>query len=119
MLRVISQTLFGLVLLAAGFYFGFVFLQGLADNSASWAIFCAIPLIIASIFLLALAGKSDATVFKKTKIPQLGENQDSATDGFANQLKKNNQMLSDWSKTNLAKDRLHMMEISAEAGNEN
>lgn len=115
MLRVLSQTLLGLILLAAGGYLSFVFLKGLADSSGTWAIFCAIPILVSAIFLLLRAGKSDATVMKKTKIPQLGENQDTESEGFSKQIEKHNEMLEEWDQTNEKRDRLHMLSLSEDA----
>ena len=109
MLRVISQTFLGLILLAAGCYLFFLFLQGLADSSASWAVFCAIPLLGAGIFLLVRAGKSDATVIKKTQIPQLGS---SGGGGLENQLHKNNELVEEYSNMNHTKDKLRILEAA-------
>ncbi len=112
MLRVMSQTLLGLILLATGGYLSFVFLKGLADSSGTWAILCAIPILVSGILLLLRAGKSDATVIKKTKIPQLGGSEES---GLAGQVKKQNEMIEEWSETNNSRDRLHMLSLSEDA----
>lgn len=113
MLRVISQTFLGLLLLAAGGYLGFLFLQGLADSSGTWAIFCAIPIFISGIILLLRAGKSDETVIKKTKIPQLGQSQENGeSSGFKAKLAQDNQMIKQWDNTNELRTQLKVMQAT-------
>src|SRR6185369_13070041 len=110
MLQVVSQTLLGLILLGSGGYLAFIFLTHLADGTGTWAILSAIPILLSGIFLLWRAGKSDATVVKKTKIPQLGESQDNGGGGdFSSQIQKNNEMMEEWQQTTESRDRLHML----------
>lgn len=119
MFRVIYQTTLGLLLLAAGLYLAFVFLQSLADGPAVWAILAAAPIIVSGILLLFRAGKSDDTVVKKTKIPTLGESQpEGVQKGLEDRLEKSNKMSAEWAKTNKARERLRMLELASSPHNE-
>ncbi len=116
MFRVLSQTLLAFVLLGAGGYLSFVFLQSLADGPKVWAILSSLPMGASGIFLLMRAGKSDATVIKKTTIPTLGENTAGKNVGLEGRLEESNQMTAEWNKTNKARERLRMLEVQATGG---
>lgn len=119
MLRVLSQTFLGLVLLAAGVYLALLFLQGLADGPDLWTIASATPITVSGIFLLHRAGKSDATVMKKTTIPTLGDNkEDGAPTGFAAKIAQDNQMIKDWGNTVDTRNQLKVLQSASAADKE-
>lgn len=116
MFRVVGQTLLAFILLAAGGYLSFVFLESLADGPKVWAIVSSLPMGASGIFLLMRAGKSDATVMKKTEIPTLGETTGGTQTGLEERIDQNNQMTAEWNKTNKARERLRMLEVQATGG---
>lgn len=116
MFRVLSQTLLGLVLVAAGGYLAFIFLQGLADGPELWAIASATPVAVSGVVLLHRAGKSDASVMRKTKIPQLGENHEANTPtGFEAKLAQDNAMIKDWGNTVDTRNQLKTLQSADSA----
>lgn len=114
MLKALGQTLLGFLLTAAGFYLLFVALIGIADQTNVWFFLPAIPLIAGGIVLLLRAGKSDALLgVKKAKVKITLASKDEAS--LAATLEKNNAMDQQWSKTNDARNRLKMLQLSADA----
>lgn len=116
MLRVFSQTILALLLLTAGGYLTFIFLQHLSDGTGVWAMLCAIPILTSGILLLLRAGKSDETVMKKTKIESPTNQASENSEGFKKILERNNQITKTWDKTNETKTRLRMLSVSDDPG---
>lgn len=113
MLRILLQTFLGIILLVAGGYLGIIFLQGLSDSSGTWAILCAVPMLLSGIILLFRAGKSDATVINKVKIPKIGETQNEGSpSGFEAKLAQDNQMIKQWDNTNELRTQLKVMQAT-------
>jgi len=113
MTKVLLETLLGIALLIGGVflaYFGFV---GINDGQA-WFLIPAILIIGASSYLLFRVGKSDVSVVHKAKhnLEELSADKP----GLESTLEKNNAIDSEWGKTTEARNRLKMLELSADAG---
>lgn len=114
MLRIIFQTLAGLILLVLGCFLAYLYLQELAETNKWWLFVIGICLATGGVFFLFRAGKSDATVVSNNKFQQVAEEKK----GLETKLLKNNKLMSEWSKTEEARDRLRMLELSASADKE-
>src|SRR5438270_81468 len=111
MLKVFSQTFLGLLLCFSGLYVLYFYLTGINDGRSPLLLGLSVLLIAGGVFLFFRVGKSDATVVSKMKLDNPDTNQ-SANPGLENTLKKNNELMADWSKTNEAKQRLRMLELA-------
>lgn len=113
MLKVLLQTLLGLGLSFTGLFLIFNFIQTIVDGPLFWLLIVSLPLIASGAFLLYKAGKSDVSVMKRVKVKALGEPLEEK--GFEEKLKKDAALTNEFGKTNEARNRLKMLELSAEA----
>jgi hypothetical protein len=116
MVKALLQIALGFALALGGFYVGFIALQGLADSSAflPWLMLLSLPLIAGGGFFLYRGGKSEATLgWKKAKVNLDLTPPDKST--LEETIEKNNAMDKDWAKTNDARNRLKMLQLSADA----
>lgn len=118
MLKVLLQTLLGLILVFAGLFLTFNYIQNIVDGAALWLLLVSIPMIASGALLLLKAGKSDAMVLKKVKVRPLGA-VDEKNKGLENQIEKNNNMSKDFGKTNDARNRLKLLEAAGNAAQNN
>ena len=121
MLKIVAQTFLGLLIVAVGLYIGYFYITGIDQGSNPWLLALAIPIVGGGAFILFRAGKSDDTVVKKTsKVPFNFENNQFTEEkaGLESTIQKNNDLTKQWSKTNEARNRLRMLELSAEANKE-
>lgn len=118
MLKVIAQTFLGLLILFTGLYIMYFYVTGIDEGSSILLLLLSLPVIGGGIFVLLRAGKSDASVVKKMdkNIPSILDKEFAVEDsGLENTIKKNNELTQEWSKTNEARNRLRMLELSSEA----
>src|SRR6266403_1436119 len=113
MTKVLLQTLLGIVLLIGGFFLAYFGFLGINDGQA-WFLIPAILIVGASSFLLFRAGKSDDSVVHKAKHNLEALSTDKP--GLETTLEKNNSFDSEWGKTTEARNRLKMLQLSADAG---
>ncbi len=111
--RILLFTFVGILLLLGGVYLAYLGFSGINDGQA-WFLLPSILLFGGSGFILYRAGKSDSTVVIKGHIKL----DDLVTDkpGFESTLKRNNAFDAEWGKTNDARNRLKMLELSAGGG---
>jgi hypothetical protein len=112
MLQVMLKTFLGIFLLIGGFGLGYFYLTNIDNGSSALLLIPALGSVIAGIFLLMRAGKSDATVMQVPK--GLDENK-SETTQKSNLLEKNNAMTQQWLKSVETRDKMRLLEMAANA----
>lgn len=108
MLKVLGETLLGLLLSGSGIYTGYFYLNGVDQGRTPFLLLLSLVLIGGGVYLLIRAARTEDTMFVKpsvtTPITKEGE-----------RLKKNNELANEWKRTMDQRDRLKMLEVSAEA----
>lgn len=108
MKRLLFQTMFGILLAAAGIYGMYMYMQGLNNGSNFLLLAIAVICISASIFFFYQAGKADNTIVQKPKVTELTEN----TSNLEATLARNNELTAQWEETHNKRDKLRMLEIA-------
>jgi len=113
MTKVLLETFLGLILLIGGVFLAYFGILGINDGQG-WFLLPALCIIGGSSFLLFRAGKSDTTVIHKGKLnlDDLSTNKP----GLETTLQRNNAFDAEWGKTTEARNRLKMLQVSADAG---
>ena len=116
-LRTLLLTFAGLAVLFAGLYITFGYIKDIVDGGNIWLLVLSIPLTALGSFLLFRAGKSNATIMKKNLYePTVFDGKPiEAKKGLENTLEKNAAMTDQFAKTNEARNRLKLLQASAEA----
>lgn len=118
MLRMIGLTLLGFLSFFGSVTFGYFYLQNLGGSSThSWlfALASGVCLIVSAVSML-LAGRSKDIYSPTMPKEPVTENDPSITTiGLQNAIEKNNEIVTQWRKTNHMKDKMTMVKISANA----
>ncbi len=117
--KVLLKTCGGLFLAAAGFYIMYLYLKSLDTGSNPLLLLLSIALVSVGIFFLLRAAKSNDTVIAKPQATNEVAASTAPKRGFADMLKRNNELTSQWSKTSALRDKLKVIQISTEEGNSN
>ena len=114
MLKVIALTMFGLLTGISGIYIGYLFLKSLNQNGNFLFLAGSLLLVGVSVFILLRAGKyGDSIVIRGSAFDI--KDQALNTDQAQMTLEKNNQLSKDWGKTLDQRNKLRMLQISANA----
>lgn len=109
----------GLALTLAGIYVMYVYIVSINTEANILFLFLSLGLIGGGVVLLVFAGKSDTMILKRVSRPEKYISTAMQTPpseaGLANKLEQDNALLKDWKKTNETKERLRMLEMSAQA----
>jgi hypothetical protein len=114
MFKVFGMTFLGLGLTGGGFFLLFFYLSGISTGQTPLLLIPAVLCVGGGIFLLLRAGKSNATTFALAEEGQTTTETIKAVGG-KNLLEKSNEYTAEWKKTNDTKDRLKILQISANA----
>jgi hypothetical protein len=114
MLKAIGMTFLGLGLTGGGFFLLFFYLIGSSTGRTPLLLIPSTICIAGGVFLLLRAGKSNVTTFALAEEGKASIAIKKSTDG-KNLLEKSNEYTAEWKKTNDTKDRLKMLQISANA----
>lgn len=106
----LAETLCGLLLGGAGLYLGYLYLQSLQTDGNLLFLVLSLIVISVAIFLLIRAGKAENTVV--TKPASTDKQPLSASPSI---LQRNNEIAKEWSQTMDNRDRLKLLQISANA----
>jgi hypothetical protein len=104
MKKVLLWTFLGFLLLVPGVFLAFLYLQGVEKGASLFLLIAGILLSGGGVFMLYKAGTQDTN---KIKFADAVPSEDSSI------LSKNNEMISEWNKTNEARDRLKILQASA------
>lgn len=104
MKKVLLWTFLGFLLLVPGIFLAFLYLQGVEKGSNPLLLIAGILLFGGGVFMLYRAGTQDTSKIKFS---------DAVPSEDASILSKNNEMISEWNKTNDARDRLKILQASA------
>jgi hypothetical protein len=114
MIKIIFSTIAGLFITTSGFYISYLYLRSLEETTSPLLLILSLPLIAFGIFLLIIAGKSNASIAmapdkdaENLPIPE--------GDSLKQVLEQNNAMVDDWANTVSKRDKLKLLEISAAA----
>lgn len=107
----ILQTLFACLATGLGFFLAYHYIQGIDQGSSPFLLLLAAILIGGGAVVLIRLSRS--VMYVKGKIMKLGA-KTSEEKGFATLLKKNNDLTHQWKKTAVLREKLHMMQLSAE-----
>lgn len=113
MFRVIGLTILGFFTTIGGFYIAYMYLKGEEQGSTPLLLLPAAILIGLGIFFLIKAGKTSVTGVAKAK-NNPGGMEHTPHEGFADMLKRNNELESKWARTAQLKDQLKVLQLSAE-----
>ncbi len=109
MLKLVSKLFAGLVFFTIGSYIIFLYTQELKNGNN-------LALLLIAGFLLTIAGFFFIEALRPfIKKKQTHQDQHPAQEGLANVIQKNNEMDAEFGKTNDARNRLRMLELSADA----
>lgn len=117
------QSVLGIVLTLGGIFIMYTYIVGLDTSDNVILLIASLVMIVAGVFVLILAGKSDTLILKRVSKPEKNINVvmtpvKQGGNGLASKLEENNKLLKDWKKTNETKERLRMLEMQASAGEE-
>ena len=115
MQKVIFQAILGLTLSSSGILLAFFSLGNTTKGTNPLLLTVIVVLILAGASLLFWAGKSDATLLHKSNLDKTESDTSPKVEGLASRLKKNNAIMSEWTKTENTRNRLKMLELSAAA----
>jgi hypothetical protein len=115
MLRVIFNSILGILTTVAGFYLGYLYLKSLRETGQPLLLLLAFPLIIFGIVLLVRTSRSDESLVIATYQEDLKPNspETDVTEKVGNIMEKNNQILNDWIKESEKRDKMKILEIAA------
>lgn len=112
MVKVILGTLFGILISFGGFYAAYIYLDGIENGSSPFLLLLSALLVGGGVYILLRAGKSNASVIVKVDKTKSGAVNSQET-GFESMLEKNKKLSEDWSKTVEHRDRLKLLQMSA------
>lgn len=111
MKKVLLFTFLGFAAFVAGMAVAFIYFQGVQKGTTSpFLLIPAVLVVGVGVFFLFKAGRIDTQKVAFKENQELSEG--ISTDGL---ITKNNKLVAEWNKTNEARDKLKMIQVSADA----
>ena len=115
MLKIVGQSLIGIILTIGGVYLLYQYIASLNKNANILFFILSIICIGGGIFLLILTERSETVIRTRTApdTTDTSETMSLSKETFGDKLAKNNEMISDWKRVNSTKNKMKMVQISA------
>lgn len=115
MLREIGETLLGVSLAVLGIFLLYLFFTSLNNKTNYLFLLLSFVFLGGAVFLFIHAEKSDTVILKRVKPEESGIlTETSKKAGLTSKIQKNNEMIAEWNKTNETRDKMKMIEMSAQ-----
>jgi len=117
MLKVILNILLGSGSTGAGFYTGYLYLNGLNEGNHFWLLGLSLILVAFGIYVLVRASRTEDTLVVNDEAAKLQPEDTASSEDidFKGLLDRNKKLEAEYGKTSATRDKLKLLEIAAAA----